>query len=129
MATTQPAGSKERGYLAKSFVILGLAFLLADFAFLAPSFEQLMESSSHGLDSLVPAIGLSLAQGASVHGYAGTMIMAFPATLLGSTEMIALFPDIATCTKSPMVPLLPFQPVVASSVRRSNLSPFVMTQP
>ncbi|HMD38111.1 MAG TPA: hypothetical protein VKH15_02455 [Candidatus Acidoferrum sp.] len=60
MATTQPAGSKERGYLAKSFVILGLAFLLADFAFLAPSFEQLMESSSHGLDSLVPAIGLSL---------------------------------------------------------------------
>lgn len=64
MANRQPVGHKERGYLGSALVTLGLAALLADFAFLAPPFEQLLETGRQGLLSLVPTLGLTLLQAA-----------------------------------------------------------------
>jgi hypothetical protein len=60
MAKGQPGGNKARGYMGRALVVLGLAVLLADAAFLAPSFEQLIEGFRQGLLGLVPALGLSL---------------------------------------------------------------------
>jgi hypothetical protein len=66
MAANKPAANTERRYIAKALIILGLAFLLADLAFLAPSFEPLLDSASHGLSSLIPTVGLSILQAARV---------------------------------------------------------------
>jgi hypothetical protein len=46
--------------MGKALVSVGLAALLADIAFLAPPFGQLIESGRRGLLGLVPTLGLSL---------------------------------------------------------------------
>jgi predicted cobalt transporter CbtA len=66
MANEQPTGYKERGYLGRALVTLGFAGLLADIAYLAPPFDQLLQGLTHGLVSIAPTLGLSLLHAARV---------------------------------------------------------------
>lgn len=59
MATRQSAGRKQKGFMGRALVTLGLAALLADLSFLAQPLERLAERLREGLFGLVPTLGLS----------------------------------------------------------------------
>lgn len=59
MATRQSASSTKKGRLGGILVLLGLAALVADLAFLAVPLEHLLQRLRDGLFGVVPALGLT----------------------------------------------------------------------
>ncbi|MHB8499345.1 MAG: hypothetical protein ACYDCG_01290 [Candidatus Acidiferrales bacterium] len=59
MAAGQAAEYRRKSYLGRILVVLGLAALLADLAFLAAPLERLVEKMRDGLFGVVPTLGLS----------------------------------------------------------------------
>ncbi|MGH9741821.1 MAG: hypothetical protein ACRD51_05650 [Candidatus Acidiferrum sp.] len=60
MATSKAAGHTQKGLWGGILVALGLAGLLADFAFLAQPAERLIEKLRDGLFGIVPTLGLTV---------------------------------------------------------------------
>jgi len=60
MARKQAHGNNPNSYFGRVLVMLGLAALGADLAFLAHPLLHLLESARVGLLGLVPALGMSL---------------------------------------------------------------------
>lgn len=59
MAAGQAAGYRQKSYLGRILVALGVAALLADLAFLAVPLEGLVEKLKDGLFGVLPTLGLS----------------------------------------------------------------------
>ncbi|MGB9461169.1 MAG: hypothetical protein WCA94_09765 [Candidatus Acidiferrum sp.] len=66
MAKGQAVGYEQMSFLGRILVALGLAALVADFAFLSHALTHLLESAKSGLLGFVPAIGMSLLNAARV---------------------------------------------------------------
>lgn len=66
MAKGQAVGYEQMSFLGRILVTLGLAALVADFAFLSHALTHLLESAKSGLLGFVPAIGMSLLNAARV---------------------------------------------------------------
>jgi hypothetical protein len=66
MATPQPAGYEQRGYLGRILITFGSVAMLSDLAFLAQPLERLVERLRDGLFALVPSLGLSFLSAARV---------------------------------------------------------------
>ena len=62
MAKGRASDRKHRGYWSTGLLVLGLAALLADLAFLAAPLAHVAQNSTHGMFGLLPSVGLSLLQ-------------------------------------------------------------------